>query len=335
LFICPEERNFNYTYAKQIGYASENAFLIGNVDNLPDKISWVGNTSQKWDQIINKLYSKADLDLILLDDENITVKKVEMGLNPICYELENFGQHLEFIIDRPCNIIFTDPNSQLYHRVGTNIVKGDRIQVKSHTGKVSGTQTYYKLKMTLLKKSEKKFNCTTELSVTYAECVNGELKKNLMQILSCIPSWLMHETRSTPHHECPNTINMESKVKADFIKDKLQKFVKQINYEDKVELESDNACKLPCNQLEIYAHETSYFEGEWDNNWFNLHFEDMAEVKKDVSNYDEFNLIVEVGSSLGLWIGLSALAVFDIVIKFLGTSLMTMANRWRTATSKC
>ena len=333
MFICPEESNFNYTYAEQIGFESEHAYFTGNVDNLPGTISWVGNTSQKWEHIINKLYSEGNVDLVLNND-NITVRKVKMMPYPICYELENFEQSIQFIIDRPCNVIFTDPNSQLYHRVGTNIVKGERIQVKANTGKMSGTQTYYKLKMTLLEKSEKKFNCTTEVFVTYAECVNGELKKNLMQLLGCIPPWLMPMIRVTPDHKCPETMNIESKIKTDFIKRKLLQFVKQINYQARVELESDNACKLPCNQLEIYAHETSYFKGDWEKNWFNLHFEDMADVNKDVSNYDEFNLIVEVGSSLGLWIGLSAIAVFDIIIKVLETRLMAIANRLRTASCK-
>ena len=307
--------------------------MTGNVDNLTDKISWVGNTSQKWDQIISKLYSEGNINLTVLDDKNITVKKVEMRLYPICYELENYGQKIQFIIDRPCNIIFTDPKSQPYHRMGSDILRGDRIKVKAPTGKISGTQTYYRLKMTLLEKSKNKFGCTDELAFNYRECVNGELKKNLIQLLGCLPPWLVTADSADP--KCSETMNKESKIKADLIKEKLQDFIEQVSYQAKVELESDNACKLPCNQLEIYAHETSYFKGNWTNYWFKLHFEDMAEVKKDVSNYDEFNLIVEVGSSLGLWIGLSALAVFDTVIKCLETNLIAMANRWRSSTSKC
>ena len=31
--------------------------------------------------------------------------------------------------------------------------------------------------------------------------------------------------------------------------------------------------------------------------------------------YDFFDLVVEAGSSLGLWIGLSALGVFDLLVK--------------------
>ena len=39
MFICQEESNFNYTYAEQIGFASENAYMTGNVDNLTDTLT--------------------------------------------------------------------------------------------------------------------------------------------------------------------------------------------------------------------------------------------------------------------------------------------------------
>ena len=32
--------------------------------------------------------------------------------------------------------------------------------------------------------------------------------------------------------------------------------------------------------------------------------------------YDMFDLVVEVGSSLGLWIGLSAIGLFDLALQF-------------------
>ena len=334
MFICPEESNFNYTYAEQIGFEGEDAYLFGKVYNLTDKLPWVGNTSQKWDQIRNLLYPEQNFGIVI-DDENITIKKVVgMMPYPICYELENFGHKIQFILDRPCRIIFTNPNSQLYHRMGSNILRGDGIPVNAHTGK-SGTQTYYKLKTTMLEKSEEKFGCTAKLDFNYAECVNGELKKNLMNLLGCIPLWLISMTRSTSDLKCPETLNMESKIDADFIKGKLKLFIEQTNYQAEVELESGNACKVPCSQLEIYARKASHFKGSWKNHWFNLHFEVMADVHKEVSNYDKFSLVVEIGSSLGLWIGLSALAVFDIVIKFLETRLRTMSNRLKTASCNC
>ena len=39
----------------------------------------------------------------------------------------------------------------------------------------------------------------------------------------------------------------------------------------------------------------------------------MVEIQEEQSNYNKFDLIVEIGSSLGLWIGLSVLGIFDVM----------------------
>ena len=37
-------------------------------------------------------------------------------------------------------------------------------------------------------------------------------------------------------------------------------------------------------------------------------------VEEEVSNYDEFSLIVEIGSCLGLWLGLCVSGIYDLLI---------------------
>ena len=46
-----------------------------------------------------------------------------------------------------------------------------------------------------------------------------------------------------------------------------------------------------------------------------INFLDTVKILEEESNYDELDLIVEIGSSLGLWIGLSALGILDLVYK--------------------
>ena len=41
----------------------------------------------------------------------------------------------------------------------------------------------------------------------------------------------------------------------------------------------------------------------------------MVEVKKVMIAYDMFHFIVDAGSSLGLWLGLSALGIYDLIIE--------------------
>ena len=38
---------------------------------------------------------------------------------------------------------------------------------------------------------------------------------------------------------------------------------------------------------------------------------------KDVYSYDLFDLVVDLGSALGLWLGLSALSIFDYTLSFI------------------
>ena len=40
----------------------------------------------------------------------------------------------------------------------------------------------------------------------------------------------------------------------------------------------------------------------------------MAEVMTEVNNYDQFALLVEVGSCLGLWLGLSLIDFLDLIV---------------------
>ena len=57
-------------------------------------------------------------------------------------------------------------------------------------------------------------------------------------------------------------------------------------------------------------------------------FDDSVKIMEEQSNYNEFDLMVEVGSSLGLWIGLSALGIFDLIFE------VVHAN-WHKIVSKC
>ena len=47
----------------------------------------------------------------------------------------------------------------------------------------------------------------------------------------------------------------------------------------------------------------------------NVEFDKDVQVHKRVYSYDAFSLIVELGSALGLWVGLSALGLLDIIIE--------------------
>mgnify|MGYP001462274617 CR=1 FL=1 len=45
-----------------------------------------------------------------------------------------------------------------------------------------------------------------------------------------------------------------------------------------------------------------------------LFFEDHVNIERVVLAYDFASFLVEVGSSLGLWLGLSVVALFDLIV---------------------
>ena len=64
--------------------------------------------------------------------------------------------------------------------------------------------------------------------------------------------------------------------------------------------------------------------------WLQVNIDDKVEIDVEQNNYDGFDLIVEIGSSLGLWVGLSMIGVFDISIGLIRRSFCI-----KTVIEKC
>ena len=79
-------------------------------------------------------------------------------------------------------------------------------------------------------------------------------------------------------------------------------------------------CKAPCVSMKIKLKQISRRTNEAVST---VAFETAEEVvvTTDVFAYDIFNLVVDMGSALGLWLGLSALSIFDSVIWIPGSIL--------------
>ncbi len=46
-----------------------------------------------------------------------------------------------------------------------------------------------------------------------------------------------------------------------------------------------------------------------------IHFDENVYVTEKLYNYDCFKFIIDIGSSLGLWLGLSVLGLYDILVQ--------------------
>ena len=85
---------------------------------------------------------------------------------------------------------------------------------------------------------------------------------------------------------------------------------------------AESRCKKPCkkmtNRISMISDKSkspfSYYE---------FRFKEKVRVEKKVVVYTWFNFIVDVGSSLGLWLGLSALGILDLALE-----AFVIAKKW-------
>ena len=83
------------------------------------------------------------------------------------------------------------------------------------------------------------------------------------------------------------------------------------------DLEIANDCMQPCLTMSITLKRTFYMSNGLRHATARLESQKDIIILKDVYSYDLFNLVVDLGSALGLWLGLSALSIFDNILEFL------------------
>ena len=73
-------------------------------------------------------------------------------------------------------------------------------------------------------------------------------------------------------------------------------------------------CKPPCVKMDITLERVVHETQMVGKSVVDIHWPTTVKVKTTAYSFDKFALIVELGSSLGLWLGLSALSFLDVVL---------------------
>ena len=83
------------------------------------------------------------------------------------------------------------------------------------------------------------------------------------------------------------------------------------------DLEIANDCMPPCLTMSTTLKRIYFLSNGIKHASARLESQNNVEILTDVYSYDLFNLVVDLGSALGLWVGLSALSIFDNILEFL------------------
>ena len=131
--------------------------------------------------------------------------------------------------------------------------------------------------------------------------------------MDCIPPWL------SSSKQCDTNITTYNHTKMDITKMIMDDFrhPKFKLKPSKAEKKCKNPCKKMTNTLTLVDNSRAGFTT------LELRFKKTVRVEKKVVVYTWFNFIIDVGSSLGLWLGLSALGITDLAIE-----AFMVAQKW-------
>ena len=144
------------------------------------------------------------------------------------------------------------------------------------------------------------------MGTSYDSCVLNEMEKFLLKWYKCLPPWFPKNSTLTCEYGKIMEINDNNLTMS-------TQFLKFI---DGFGMDILKLCLPPCVSMHFKLNEISHITNKIDNAILKIKVKDEIKVHTDVYAYDIFNLVVDLGSSLGLWLGLSALSIFDALVEF-------------------
>ena len=327
IFIClQEDDQFDYRNATEKHGYNYLDFLLGFVDGSEDFVSWEGGKNLTYGNVLKEIFFTilGDMDISSESDESRNRRADALeehfkAFNGFCRKLDNElldikkSFRITFSYMSGFQVFIADPGKSLHYMIHPDTLQGDNIL------SWIGNRRFYSIEIEEIIWNEESGECTNygtgKKFDSYADCIANEHEKFLKPILGCMVPWLV-----APDHPgiCKGRVNLT--------KENHQKYFKTIDeiYRTRAFriMEQSKACLKPCTEILVKSTMKSFRKA---SNYkvpadiaideISLHIQKTVKVTKYVKSYGFFDLVVEVGSSLGLWIGLSALGLLDFFME--------------------
>ena len=188
--------------------------------------------------------------------------------------------------------------------VVSHLFIGDRLETETNKVKL------YQIDLEEINWLQQSGECTNygggEAFKTYGECVAASQHQSLGPLLNCVVPWMAGPELTG--NLCKGKIYL-SKKNFTTVRKMFEYVLSGQRY--KV-FDYSNKCPKPCKELHVTATMTGKVGSSPGYQGICLFFKSNAKVTEEMMAYGLVDLAVEVGSSLGLWVGLSALGIFDL-----------------------
>ena len=313
IYICNTDQ-FNYTEANNHGYRYLSWFLAG-IKRNKKLILWTGNEENMTYIDLENLFFNYDYTSLYVGMKSETngkwrydhpLKKTFLLPHGICLKLENIQPWVRIWTSKKVTFFIRDPASENEIRIG------ETEDAQATVGPSSNNlyeSTKFKVEYTLNDDSiHDGSTCIdyTRIATSYGECLKSTMEKEYQSEYECLPPWV---STNITNQVCKRETNIDAIA----IK---QKPI----YSDLLELlgnkEADmfKKCLPPCITMMTKLKNIMYKTNVLGKADFEAKSNDWATVHKQVYSYDIFNLTVDLGSALGLWMGLSCISILDCIL---------------------
>ncbi len=303
--VCPTNQ-INSTSLEELRYPSYGDMLYGYAicNETTWCTSWGAHANLTFDELKNQVFNLETVNNFQIYGGKYNTSLVFLPGYGFCKEspLLMYSEEIELYHWNPdyVRVFLTDRKYRSYYMP----------YVGSHIGKeffmIPYTEHYINVQI------QEDNNCNNDESPMseeeFQKCVDDEIQNEFEHNnISCVPPWLSHNKPCTQTYE-PNFYGKFNKYFTKNYYNKLVIFYKNTRIEDK--------CRQTCKRTTYFVNEEGstgipvYEEGSTGI----LSFNRKVIVTERMPNYNMFKYIVDVGSSLGLWLGLSVLGLHDLVV---------------------
>ena len=305
IYVC-EDNQFNYTKAQAFGYSGMIDFSIGELMNS-DKKTWLGKHGNlTFEELLEYVF---DSDYSRFISMNSETEKLYIFPHGFCMKLADhkFEQYIKS--DRKTMLLMVDPHKETDIRIVE--MQNGRVYARPISKDLFDSVSYTVDCQLHDSKIYNGQSCTDHkiMNSSYGQCIESIMSGHLVKCYGCLPPWFPTQKGLTCESEKAVAIQDTAICKRVF-----DEFISLFLGRD---LKMFKPCLPDCLKMSLQLKQTSNSYGK-KHTRLSIFTSEQVDVIKDTYSYDLFNLVVDIGSSLGLWLGLSALNIFDNFIIFCG-----------------
>ena len=307
--VCPMSQSIGKAL-KQLGYETENDLLNGDTSGVT---SWGHSNNFTFQEVLLMVYdvnkakevsARVSKSARETEKTKLTEEIVFIPRYGFCKEFTNFKGNKEILIYPPINqeqtrVFITDRNFRGHYSLDYSSHKGTPIIVESMS------DVMFDVDLEVISKCKISKKPSRESKNDFKKCVDDKIQTVVGTPLGCIPPWM------SLNNQCNGTYRkwFTSKVLPPF-KDEYVLEVRSLRNMD-IEKQCKNYCKTTVSTVSLREEEKKP-SGKVK---VYIAFNHEAQVHEEVFVYGLFEFVIDVGSTLGLWLGLSAVGLYDVTVQ--------------------